>query len=67
MSRRKAVCHGGTLFGVENRSLIPDLSLCFCYLDKAIGQGAMHNAGEDYWPWPGRSPMQAQPLFVMVK
>jgi hypothetical protein len=25
--------------------------------DKAIGQGATRNAGEDYWPWPGRSPM----------
>ncbi len=25
--------------------------------DKAMGQGAMHNANEDYWPWPGRSPM----------
>ena len=35
--------------------------------DKAIGQGAMHNAGEDYWPWPGRSPMQAQPQFIMIK
>ncbi len=20
-------------------------------------KGAMRNAGEDYWPWPGRSPM----------
>ena len=34
---------------------------------KAIGQGATRNAGEDYWPWPGRSPIQAQPLFVMIK
>ncbi len=25
--------------------------------DKAMGQGATRNAGEDYWPWPGRSPM----------
>ncbi len=25
--------------------------------DKAMGQGAMRNAVEDYWPWPGRSPM----------
>jgi hypothetical protein len=32
-----------------------------------IGKWAMHNAGEDYWPWPGRSLMQAQPLFVMIK
>jgi hypothetical protein len=33
----------------------------------AIGRGALRNAGEDYWPWPGRSLMQAQPLFVMIK
>ena len=25
--------------------------------DKAMGQGATRNAGEDYWPWPGRSPV----------
>ncbi len=25
--------------------------------DKAIGQGVTRNAGEDYWPRPGRSPM----------
>ncbi len=35
--------------------------------DKVIGQGATRNAGEDYWPLPGRSPMRAQPLFVMIK
>ncbi len=34
------------------------LSAAACkWEDKAIGQGATHNAGEDYWPWSGRSPM----------
>ena len=27
----------------------------------------MRNAGEDYWPWLGRSPMRAQPLFAKIK
>ncbi len=35
--------------------------------DKAMGQGATLNAVEDYWPWPGRSPMVGPPLFVMIK
>jgi hypothetical protein len=49
----------------------PNLSMLLFSLlrweDKAIGQGATRNAGEDYWPWPGRSPMRAQPLIVMIK
>jgi hypothetical protein len=35
--------------------------------DKAIGQGAMRNAGEDYWPWPGSSPMRAIKSLKLVK
>jgi hypothetical protein len=52
---------------IRQTGLVGHIGLIKLWKDKAISQGSTLNAGEDYWPWPGRSPMRAQPLFIMIK